>query len=240
MRFTSPCRPTVRRRLVRPDTRPPLALSHRRSGCCVAALAALLMVPPPPAKAAAPFSVDPGSGTSRPGVLTAKLTLASPPGIASGWRSPVAGPLRIVHDFSPPENRWGPGHRGVDLATRDGDVVRAAGDGVVLYAARLAGRGVVSVQHGALRTTYEPVDAVVHPGDHVGAGQQLGTVAAAGTHCAPASCLHWGLLRGEAYLDPLTLLGTGPSRLLPVWGVSPRPSLPATPRLTTGMPVRLP
>ena len=52
-----------------------------------------------------------------------------------------------------------------------------------------------------------------------------GTVQPAGSHCT-APCVHWGLLRGETYLDPLSvlppwLLRGGPSRLLPVLGVPP-------------------
>ncbi|CAL9609004.1 hypothetical protein SUDANB140_05599 [Streptomyces sp. enrichment culture] len=73
-----------------------------------------------------------------------------------------------------------------------------------------------------LRTTYEPVRASVRKGDRVGAGQVLGAVEPAGSHCS--ACLHWGLLRGDTYLDPLSLLPpwllhAGPSRLLPVLGV---------------------
>lgn len=35
-----------------------------------------------------------------------------------------------------------------------------------------------------------------------------------GSHC-PVPCLHWGLLAGEAYLNPLTLLPRPTPRLLP-------------------------
>ncbi|MYR91984.1 M23 family peptidase, partial [Streptomyces sp. SID685] len=42
-----------------------------------------------------------------------------------------------------------------------------------------------------------------------------------GGHCGASTCVHWGLLRGGTYLNPLSLLppwllGRGPSRLLPV------------------------
>ena len=44
----------------------------------------------------------------------------------------------------------------------------------------------------------------------------LGSVAAGPGHCAPATCLHWGLRRGEAYLDPMQwVLAGGPVVLLP-------------------------
>ena len=51
--------------------------------------------------------------------------------------------------------------------------------------------------HGTFRTTYEPVRATVRVGAIVPAGTQIGRLSAAGTHCAPQACLHWGLLRGD-------------------------------------------
>ena len=53
-------------------------------------------------------------------------------------------------------------------------------------------------------------------GDVVGRGGVIGTLQRSSSHCFPRSCLHWGLRRGEAYLDPLTLVGAGPIRLLPL------------------------
>jgi hypothetical protein len=34
--------------------------------------------------------------------------------------------------------------------------------------------------------------------------------------CPVAACLHWGLRRGEVYLDPLSLLAPPEVRLLPM------------------------
>ena len=92
----------------------------------------------------------------------------------------------------------------------------AAGDGVVSFAGPIAGIGVVSVTQGALRTTYEPVRPLVRAGEPVGRGQLLGRLALSGSQCLPAACLHWGLLRGTTYLDPLALLGLSQVRLLPL------------------------
>jgi murein DD-endopeptidase MepM/ murein hydrolase activator NlpD len=134
---------------------------------------------------------------------------------------------QVVRAFDPPTDPWGAGHRGVDLAGRVGAPVQAALAGVVRFAARLAGRGVVVVDHGSTRTTYEPVAAMVRVGDAVARGQPLGTLELGGSHCAPAACLHWGWLRGDTYLDPLLLVGGGPVRLLPLWRGPPAPTLPA-------------
>jgi murein DD-endopeptidase MepM/ murein hydrolase activator NlpD len=136
---------------------------------------------------------------------------------ATGFVLPVPPPLVVLTPFAPPPDRFGAGHRGVDLAADVGAVVSAAGSGRVVFAGDLAGRGVVSVEHdGGLRTTYEPVTASVAVGSAVTAGQPIGTLQAGHTRCAPASCLHWGArLPGDVYLDPLALLRPWQVRLWP-------------------------
>lgn len=128
---------------------------------------------------------------------------------------PLTGAVSVVGGYDPPAQRWLAGHRGVDLAAHRGSAVLAAAPGRVTFAARLAGRGVVVVDHGSVRTTYEPVDALAAVGDEVGAGAVIGRIGRGG-HCS-SSCLHWGLKRGDSYLDPLLLVGGGESvlRLLP-------------------------
>jgi murein DD-endopeptidase MepM/ murein hydrolase activator NlpD len=133
----------------------------------------------------------------------------------------------VVSGFDPPASRWGAGHRGVDLLGTPGQPVRAARAGTVTFAGRLAGRGVVVVSHGATRTTYEPVAATVAVGERVDAGAQIGRLELLGSHCLPRACLHWGLLEGERYLDPLSLVGGGPVRLLPWLGEAEGPPLGA-------------
>ncbi|MET9052583.1 M23 family metallopeptidase [Streptomyces bacillaris] len=142
---------------------------------------------------------------------------------ADGPVWPLAGRPAVVRGWEPPAGPYGPGHRGVDLAARAGDTVVAAATGRVAFAGRVAGRGVLVIElagSGAppLRTTYEPVRALVAQGDEVVAGRPVGLLEAGPFHCA-GGCLHWGLRRGEAYLNPLSLLRRGPSRLLPVSGV---------------------
>lgn len=135
---------------------------------------------------------------------------------------PLAPEPEVVRGFDPPDDPWGAGHRGVDLLGRPGQPVRAALAGRVSWAGVLAGRGVVVVDHGTTRTTYEPVEAGVSAGDSVAAGDRLGRLEAVGSHCPPRACLHWGWIEGAAtYLDPLRLLGAGPVRLLPLWRDAP-------------------
>ncbi|MGY1700118.1 murein hydrolase activator EnvC family protein [Geodermatophilus sp. SYSU D00766] len=159
-------------------------------------------------------------------VLVACAAALAPAGAAAGpavpvaappWVSPIGEPPAVTRPFAPPPSPYGPGHRGADLAGAPGDVVRAAGDGVVVFAGMIAGRPVVSVDHaGGLRTTYEPVAPAVGAGQQVRRGDPLGTLAAGHEGCPAAACLHWGLRRGEVYLDPLALPRPPRVRLLPL------------------------
>lgn len=127
----------------------------------------------------------------------------------------------VTRAFDAPRPDWQRGHRGVDLAGAPGQPVYAAGRGTVVFAGLLAGRPVVSVDHpGGLRTSYEPVEAVVRPGQLVDSGSPLGRLTAGHPGCPAAACLHWGAMWGPAqradYVDPVGLLESTPIRLKPL------------------------
>ncbi|GAA3480662.1 peptidoglycan DD-metalloendopeptidase family protein [Streptomyces yanii] len=89
----------------------------------------------------------------------------------------------VVRGWEPPAGTYGRGHRGVDLAAAPGARVRAAAGGRVSFAGRVAGRGVLSIEVAGtgdppLRTTYEPVRALVPEGDEVRAGQPVAVMEA--------------------------------------------------------------
>ena len=136
--------------------------------------------------------------------------------LAFSW--PLPSPA-VARGFDPPPRPWLAGHRGVDLAGAAGTPALSAAPGIVVFAGTVAGRPVVSLAHaGGLRTTYEPVSALVHPGQAVAAGAPIGTLLAGHPGCPVAACLHWGVRRGAEYLDPLALLGLRRVRLLPLDG----------------------
>ena len=143
---------------------------------------------------------------------------------AARWQWPLDPAPAVVHAFHAPPTPWSAGHRGVDLAAHVGAPVLAAGAGQVTFAGSVAGRGVMVVTHpGGLRTSFEPVAATVAVGAAVRPGQPIGLVQAVPGHCAPRACLHWGLRRGQVYLDPLSLLGEGPPVLKPWAGLGRGP-----------------
>jgi murein DD-endopeptidase MepM/ murein hydrolase activator NlpD len=166
--------------------------------------------------------------TTRPHV--SRPHVSRPAGQQFGW--PLTGSPTVVRTFRPPAFRYGPGHRGVDLAASTGAPVLAAGAGMVVFAGMVAGHGVVSVSHdGQLRTTYEPVAANVVVGQWVAKGAQIGTVQPGHAGCPVSTCLHWGAFRSPTqipapgdfereYLDPRWLIGRARVRLLPIDGSS--------------------
>jgi murein DD-endopeptidase MepM/ murein hydrolase activator NlpD len=157
-------------------------------------------------------------GSSLAGVSSGVTAAAQTAGAGAQLVPPLPAPLTVLRSFAPPVQRWEAGNRGVNLAARAGEPVSAATPGDVLYAGMLAGRGVISIRDGSLRTTYEPVDPVVRAGDNVVAGQLIGYVSTAADACGPpGSCLHWGALESDLYVDPLALLGVPRVRLLPIW-----------------------
>lgn len=136
------------------------------------------------------------------------------------WPLPAAG---VSAHFDAPDTPYGRGHRGVDLPGLAGMEVHAVAGGIVTFAGTVAGVGVVTVDHGAERSTYQPVKPAVETGAAVDAGTVIGTLSPIGSHCAEP-CLHLGRIAGETYLDPTDRLGvTSAIRLVDPDGPVPVP-----------------
>ncbi|AKK11355.1 Peptidase family M23 [Corynebacterium uterequi] len=127
---------------------------------------------------------------------------------------------RVLRPAAIPQQRWLPGHRGVDLALNVGEPVRAAGTGTVAVAGPVVGTPTVSIDHpDGIRTTYQPVYATVSSGETVTAGQVIGRLAPSTTGFPG---LQWGAKIGsDGYLDPLTLLPLPVIRLKPLAAAAP-------------------
>ncbi|WP_082104884.1 M23 family metallopeptidase [Demequina maris] len=140
--------------------------------------------------------------------------LAPPPAPLS---APVA-PLRALALFVAPAAPWAAGHRGIDLAAMPGQTVLSPAAGVVSYSGRVVDRGVVALDHGdGLVSSLEPVAHAPPAGTRVARGEPVGEVGSEPGHCAPATCVHWGVRVDGVYVDPLDVLeGFGPVVLLPL------------------------
>ncbi|MDP5228230.1 MULTISPECIES: M23 family metallopeptidase [Arthrobacter] len=130
---------------------------------------------------------------------------------ADSWSWPLPHrprPLRsgVVRPFDPPDKPWLAGHRGVDLdAGTQGSEVLAPADGVVSFRGVVVDRPVITIDHGGgIKSSFEPVESDLAVGARVRRGQPIGTLLDG--HCAPRSCVHWGVRRDGEYTDPLRFL----------------------------------
>jgi hypothetical protein len=60
------------------------------------------------------------------------------------------------------------------------------------------------------------VSSTIATGTTVAQGDPVGAISAEPGHCSPGTCLHWGVLRGRTYLDPLAFVGRARIILLPL------------------------
>jgi murein DD-endopeptidase MepM/ murein hydrolase activator NlpD len=132
-------------------------------------------------------------------VLSGLLTVSD-----ASWSWPVAHAHAVVRAFDAPDSPWGPGHRGIDLAAKKGDLVLAPVSGTIHFSGRVVDRGIITIKTGnGDLVSIEPVEATVTSGS-VKAGERIGRVGAG--HCA-GGCLHIGLRVQDEYRSPAQELG---------------------------------
>ena len=134
------------------------------------------------------------------------------PRIDTPFRWPVPEPAVVVRPFVGPAQKWSPGHRGVDLFAPPGTAVLAPADGVVTFVGFVVDRHLIVITHGELRSTLEPITTTLTLGTQVTQGQVVGIVSDEPAH-AP-DVVHWGVRRGDVYLDPALLVHPAPRAVL--------------------------
>lgn len=153
-------------------------------------------------------------------VLLLSYLLSEPSAAAStsGWAWPIGDPHPVQAPFVAPPTPYASGHRGIDITARTGVAVSAAAAGVVTFSGVVVDRPLVVIRHDdGLVSSIEPVVGSVSVGDTVARGAAIGAVGDGG-HC-DGSCVHFGVRRDGAYINPLLLLGDVPAAvLLPVVG----------------------
>lgn len=179
-------------------------------------LAAFLLVPASLSPAGEPLAAAPAY--VEPPVAMVKAAPDPTAGLATpSWQWPLSPRPLVLRDFDPPPKPWLSGHRGVDLgAASDGAHVTSPAAGTVSFVGVVVDRPVITIDHGnGLRSSFEPVASILAPGSAVAAGQPVGTVLPG--HCPAAPCLHWGVRRGDDYVNPLQfVMDLRPSILLPL------------------------
>ena len=161
-----------------------------------------------------------GLGAAEPAGRFSAVAAAPAPApapAARSWAWPLAPRPAVLRTFDPPEKPWLSGHRGVDLqAAADGGPVTSPESGTVSFVGVVVDRPVITVDHGnGLRSSFEPVRSGLKKGATVAKGDVLGALMTG--HCGAAPCVHWGVRRGEDYVNPLGfVMDLRPSILLPL------------------------
>ncbi len=156
---------------------------------------------------------------------TAGTTVAGPaPTAAAGHAGrvpplspPVGGPL--VRGYEEPAGRFGPGHRGVDLAGIPGAAVLAPAAGRVVFAGGVAGTMWVSIEVApGVVITLGPLRALaVATGHRVATRTRVADLAPGHGSAEHPTTLHLGLRVDGIYVDPFPwLTGFGRPRLAPL------------------------
>ena len=143
-------------------------------------------------------------------LMLAAATGASPAGASESrtadpsWSWPVDGDRVVLRPFIAPPTPYGAGHRGIDVLATSTTLLAPA-DGTVRFAGMVAGRPVLSIDHGGgVISSAEPVASDLVAGVAVARGDPIGVVLVG--HCE-RHCVHFGVRVDGEYVNPLTWLG---------------------------------
>ena len=173
--------------------------------------------PTPPSKTAQPQTVKPEKVVSLPAVQNAPVAkeeprttetvvkAAEPSGAMPSFRWPVRG--RLIAGFGSKHD--GTQNDGINLAVPEGTPIKAADDGVVVYAGNeLKGYGnLVLIQHtnGFVTAYAHASELMVKRGDTVTRGQVIAHAGQTGNVTSPQ--LHFEIRKGSTPVDPTQYLG---------------------------------
>ncbi len=146
------------------------------------------------------YGVAESAATTPKSVHKAKITAKTPKRSSSKFLKPVEG--KLVSSYGPKKN--GQHNDGINIKAPKGTPVRAAENGVVVYAGNeLKGSGnLVLVRHeGRWMTAYAHMDRMlIKRGSTVKRGQSLGTVGSTGS--VDTAQLHFEVRRGTEAINP--------------------------------------
>ena len=162
--------------------------------------------PSPPAAPPAPAVIGLSSARTGPArgagpalTVDPALTIDPPP---ARWTPPLGAPLVVAAPYRPPPHPYGAGHRGIDLPSLPGAVVRAPAAGTIAFAGEVVDRPVLTIRVDERTVvSLEPVATERVAGDPVAAGESVGVVASGG-HC-DEGCVHLGARVADAYVNPV-------------------------------------
>lgn len=130
-----------------------------------------------------------------------------------GWIKPIKSG-KLIKEFDPPDEKWLAGHRGVDYLSEENETIYAPANGTISFSGVVANKPVVTIDHGVLKSTFEPAISDKKVGQEVKKGEEFANVSfgsdKSNSHCSIEKCLHWGVKNGDNYVNPLSKLNCCP------------------------------
>ncbi|NLA65356.1 MAG: M23 family metallopeptidase [Leucobacter sp.] len=128
---------------------------------------------------------------------------------SESWLPPLHEPLQVQRTFDLSQGEYQAGHRGIDLQSRPGTMIRSPVAGTVKFVGTVAQKPVLTIEVNAhTLLSFEPMTSDLRAGDRVARGQPIGQVSAGG-HCENR-CLHIGVRIHGEYVNPLRFFWAKP------------------------------
>jgi hypothetical protein len=149
---------------------------------------------------------------------------------------PVSGAILTRYGVRYETSAGSSTHRGLDLGAPEGAAVVAAADGIVTFAGLVPADGggrstavTITTPSGLLVTVSPLLAPSVGKGEHVVAGDELGTLAGAGDASTAQPHVHLSVRVDGTYIDPEPMLAAIQPESAPEPASQPRPAAPQQP-----------
>lgn len=140
--------------------------------------------------------------------LTVLFTTISQPVRSSEiWATPIPDfKERHFPNFVLPANRWGAGHRGIDLVVEKDQELTSPFEGEVHFVGKVVNRQILTLKSkSGLLASFEPFCSELSKGERVKINQPIGKQCEGDSsyeiHCE--DCLHFSVRSEYGYLNPL-------------------------------------
>lgn len=128
------------------------------------------------------------------------------------WATPIPD-FRDRHysNYFLPAEKWGKGHRGIDLQMKDGEALHSPFDGRVHFVGKVVNRSLITLRSsGGLLASFEPVCSDLEQDALISQGEVIGYFCQGdpdySEHCE--NCLHFSVRSEYGYLNPLLFVSS--------------------------------
>lgn len=142
-------------------------------------------------------------------IISALNVPVKPPEI---WATPIPDfQERHFSNYFLPAEKWGKGHRGIDLQLQEGESLYSPFDGEIHFVGKVVNRTLITLRsNSGLLASFEPVCSDYHKGQSIKKSEPFGVYCQGDSsyesHCD--SCVHFSVRSEFGYLNPLLFVSS--------------------------------